>query len=143
MTSDIATRADIEKLERHVLRLPQVDLGTTSELSGEVCARTIRIPAGTVLTGAEHNKDAINIVCGDITVTTDDGPKRFTGYHVIPSKAGTKRAGYAHADTVWTTCWHTKLTDPTSIEDEMTDESDRLQSRNPQITATTQDKLEN
>lgn len=133
--NQIAERADIERLESLVLQLPQVDLRTEQALSGGVYARTIHIPAGTVLTGATHKKDHINVVIGDITVSTDDGMKRLTGYHVIPTKAGMKRAGFAHADTVWTTLCATELDDFAAIEDELVVESDRLQTRQQQLTA--------
>lgn len=123
------TNDEVIELERHVLAAPQVDLRTEHALCGGVYARTIHIPAGTVLTGALHKKDHINIVIGDITVTTDSGPLRLTGHHVLPVKAGSRRAGFAHADTTWTTVFPTELTDIEAIEDEMTDDSARLQTR--------------
>lgn len=138
----IATTADVERLEQIVLSAPQVDLRTTHSLSGGVYARTIHIPAGTVLTGATHKKDHINVVFGDITVTTDTGPVRLTGHHVLPTKAGSKRAGFAHADTVWTTICHTELTDIEAIEDELVEESTLLQTRQATLSNTTFEALE-
>lgn len=132
----------VSDLERAILQVPQVDLGTTHELAGEVYARTIFIPAGTVLTGAAHNKDHVNIMFGDITVSTDDGMTRLTGYHVLPTKAGMKRVGFAHRDTCWTTVCHTKLTDIEAIEDEMTDESEMLQTRTFKLRNESQQQLE-
>lgn len=137
------TNDAVTELERQVLAAPQVDLRTEHALTGGVYARTITIPAGVVLTGALHKKDHINIVEGDITVTTDDGPVRLTGYHVIAVKAGSKRAGFAHSDTKWTTVCHTELIDIEAIEDEMTDDSARLQTRQLTIPATTFTELEN
>lgn len=137
------TNDAVAALERLVFEAPQVDLRTEHALMGGVYARTITIPAGTVLTGALHKKDHINIVEGDITVTTDDGPLRLTGYHVIAVKAGSKRAGFAHSDTKWTTVCHTELTDIEAIEDEMTDESARLQTRQLALPATKFNELEN
>jgi hypothetical protein len=119
----------VRRLERRLMQLPQVDVQPDLLVHGQMVARTIFIPAGTILTGVLTNCDNVCVVCGDITVTTDDGPKRLTGYAVIPAKAGAKRAGVAHADTWWTTIHHTKLTDPVAIENEMTDEPDMLQSR--------------
>lgn len=141
--SEIAERATIEKLEQQVLSLPQIDLNTEHALAGGVYARTIHIPAGTVLTGATHKKDHINIVFGDITVTTDNGTVRLTGHHVLPTKAGSKRAGYAHADTVWTTICETQLDDLDAIEDELVEESARLQTRVAALPGTNFKKLEN
>lgn len=127
--TQIADMDAVCRLEQAILQGPQVDLRTEHVLSGGVYARTIHIPAGTVLTGATHKKDHVNVVCGDISVTTDDGVKRITGYHVLPSKAGIKRAGIAHADTIWTTLCKTDLTDIKAIEDDLVEESDRLQNR--------------
>jgi len=121
--------AAVRELEAHLLTLPQVDLATTHVIHGGMCARTILIPAGVVLTGALTNCDNVCIVCGDITVTTDEGPQRLAGYHVLPAKAGAKRAGVAHADTWWTTIHRTELANIADIENEMTDESAGLGSR--------------
>lgn len=140
---ELTERASVGDLEREIMDLPQVQLQTQHVLSGGVYARSIFIPAGTILTGATHRKDHVNVVCGDITVTTDSGPVRFTGYHVLPTKAGSKRAGVAHADTVWTTICPTNLTDIAAIEDELVEESDRLQTRSPALGATQPPILEN
>ena len=51
-------------------------------------ARTIFIPAGTILTGAEHKAEHLNIACGDITVSTEASTQRITGYAVLPSLPG-------------------------------------------------------
>lgn len=123
------TPETVRQLEQVLLGMPQVDLATSHLVHGGVYARTILIPAGTLLTGAQTNADNICVMCGDITVTTDDGPLRLTGFHVLPARAGFKRAGMAHADTWWTTLWPTDLTDIGQIEDEMSGESDLLQTR--------------
>lgn len=139
--NDLTTKAGVDRLEGFILQAPQVDLKTEHALSGGVYARTIHIPAGTVLTGATHKKDHINVVFGDISVSTEEGMKRITGYHVIQTKAGMKRAGYAHADTVWTTLCHTELTEINEIEDELVEESERLQTR-MQISTNKEPQLE-
>lgn len=119
----------VRALEQAVAQLPQIDLQTQTLLHGSMCARTIFIPAGAILTGCLTNIDNICVVHGDITVTTNDGPQRLTGFHVLPASSGFKRAGIAHADTWWTTIHHTDLTDLTAIEEEMTDEVANLQTR--------------
>ena len=123
------SREKVERLEALILQTPQVDLKTTHCLSGGIYARTIIIPAGTILTGAAHKKDHINIMQGDITVSTDEGMKRLIGQHVMATKAGNKRVGLAHADTIWTTVCHTNLTDIEAIEEELVEESETLQTR--------------
>lgn len=125
MASPEAVRA----LEQHMLQLPQVDLDTQHLVHGRMYARTILIPAGVVLTGALTNCDNICVMQGDISVTTDDGTVRLTGFHVLPARAGFKRAGLAHADTYWTMICQTELTDVQAIEDEITSESHLLQTQ--------------
>ena len=98
-------RARIYRLEDEVASLPQVELEIEHEFSDGIYMRTMFIPAATVLTGAVHRFDCLNVVVGDISVVTEFGSRRITA--ALPrrfsSPAGTKRAGYAHADTYWTT----------------------------------------
>jgi len=123
----MASPESVRELETYMLSMPQVDLETSHLVHGRMYARTILIPAGTLLTGAETKCDNICVVVGDITVTTDDGTVRLTGHHVIPARAGFKRAGIAHADTWWTTLIQTDEADVSAIERQMTDEVELLQ----------------
>lgn len=119
----------VRELEAALADLPPVDLQSQTLVHGRMAARAIFIPAGTLLTGVLTNIDNISVMVGDITVTTDSGPVRLTGFHVLPAAAGFKRAGIAHADTWWATLHHTDLTDIAEIEEEMTDEPEALQTR--------------
>jgi uncharacterized protein YbdZ (MbtH family) len=132
----------VAELEALVLSLPQTDLQTSHVVHGGMCARTILIPAGTVLTGALTNCDNICVMHGGITVTTDDGPLVLNGHHVLPANKGAKRAGWTHLDTYWTTIWPTQLTDITAIEDEMTSEAHKLQTRRDCLDHAKHDVLE-
>lgn len=119
----------IRRLEAILLRAPQVDMQTTHALSGGVYARTVFIPAGTVVTGATHKKDHICIIDGDVETILDGQPQRITGRVVINGTKGVKRAVYAHDDTLWTTVCATALTDMDAIEAELVEEPERLQTR--------------
>ena len=132
----------VQALTDHLLMLPQIDCQTTHLVHGGMYARTIFIPAGSTLTGAKTNLKNVCIVAGDITVTTDQGMKRLTGYTLIPANAGFKRAGFAHADTYWTTLFATELTDVEEIEDTITDDSDKIQTRRQNITWAQPKKVE-
>ena len=128
--ADVSCAKDrVERLANALEALPQVDLQTMHVLSGGMYARTIFIPAGVALVGATHKTDHINICMGDISVTTDEGVKRLNGYHVMQTKAGHKRAGFAHSPTVWTTVCKTDLTDLAEIESELVQEPEKLQTR--------------
>lgn len=103
----LALQQPVEKLERALLDAEAaghgVKLDTWHHFADGLVARTIFIPAGTVLTGAMHRAESLNIASGDISVTTEHGVRRIVGYSVLPSLPGAKRAGIAHADTYWTT----------------------------------------
>ena len=111
------------------MKLPQLDGQTTHALAGGVYARTIRVPAGSVFTGAVHKKDHINIVNGDVTFVNEQGQQRLTGYHVITTRAGAKRVAWAHANTEWTTVLRTDWTELADIEADAVEDADHLQSR--------------
>jgi len=132
----------IDEYEQLMGQMPQVDLQTTHSISGGVYSRTIFIPAGVSLVGATHSKDHINVMCGDITVTTDDGMKRLTGYNVFATKAGMRRVGYAHTDTYWTSVIHTTETEISKIEGDITPDSHKLQTRNLRVASTPINALE-
>lgn len=108
-----------------------VELDTWHHFADGLVARTIRIPAGTVLTGAAHKAEHLNIAVGDITVWTEAGMRRLTGHHVLPSLPGAKRVGYAHADTWWTTVHANpdNLRDVQALEDALIADAHTLQSR--------------
>jgi hypothetical protein len=137
----MASPEAVRELELFTLAMPQVEIKTEHLVHGGMYARTIFIPAGTLLTGAMMNVDNICVMSGDISVTTDEGTVRMTGFHIVPASAGFKRAGFAHADTYWTTLMPTDKTDVSEIEDEMTDESDMLQTRRTALEFTSQSTL--
>lgn len=104
---DVSTtegRSKILDLEDEIKSMPQIDLPVRHLFSGGIYAREIFMPKGTVLTGRMYLVDHIDfMVCGDMTVTTDNESKRLSGYNILPSSAGKKRAGYVHEDTLWIT----------------------------------------
>jgi hypothetical protein len=118
----IIERNSIHALEDVLLELPKED-----HLDGEsltehhfapgVYARELFIPKGSVLTGKIHKTEHLNIVSqGRIAVSTQDGRKIISAPCTFVSQPGTKRAGYALEDTVWTTIHPTEETDLALIE---------------------------
>lgn len=116
-------RTKIIALEKEMMQHPQAEIETSHVFCDGMCARTIKVKAGTVIVGLIHLQDQLNIANGDITVITENGYKRYTGHHVIPSIAGTKRVGFANADTEWTTILRTNLTSPEEVEKMLTTNS--------------------
>ena len=124
----------IARLEDVINQSPECIVPVQHNVNGGMYARTGMIPAGVTFTGAVHTKDHINIVIGDITLLSDDGPIRYTGHHVLPCKAGCKRVATTHADTYWTTVVATNLADISAIEDESCEDSTVLQTRKAGLT---------
>jgi hypothetical protein len=113
-------REQIVMLENFMREQPQVDISPVHHFADGIYAREITIPAGTLLTGKVHKTEHLNIVSkGDITVWTEHGMKRVQAPFTMVSKPGTKRVGYAHEDTVWTTIHATKETDLDKLEAEL------------------------
>lgn len=140
----VPTRDQIVRLEDLLLAAESqghgVQLQTEHHFADGLVARTILIPAGTVLTGAAHKAEHLNIAHGDITVWTEAGMRRLTGYHVLPSMPGAKRVGYAHADTMWTTVHanQTNERDIAVLEDMLVEDAHWLQSRRLVLAPTAQ-----
>jgi hypothetical protein len=112
----------VERLEGIVAHLPQVDCPVRWWFAPGIAAREMFIPAGTVLTGAVHKTEHLNIIsAGHIVVTTDEGPKEIRAPHTMTSKPGTKRAGMALQDTVWTTIHATDERDPDRLVEMLTE----------------------
>jgi hypothetical protein len=124
-----AIGARVRRFEDQALTAPQVDLETRHLIGAGLYVRSVMIRAGGAITGAAHRKPHVCITRGDIVVTTDDGPKRLTGMHEFSVEPGSKRAGVAIEDTIWTTVTRTDLTDLALIEAELFDEPERLQTR--------------
>lgn len=115
------TREAIVRLEEELKKLPQIALARRDYFAQGVYAREITIPKGVALVGRVHRQSQINIMSkGDFSVTTEQGAVRVQAPFTVASPAGTKRAGYAHEETVWTTILGTELTDPDEIEQLLT-----------------------
>lgn len=112
--------------------LPDPDLPLWHAFAPGAYARTIFIPAGTLVVGKIHKHAHLNILIrGRVSVATEEGPMEIEAPRVMTSKAGTKRVVYAHSPVLWTTIHLTDKTDPAEIEEEIIaksyDEYDALQ----------------
>ena len=120
----------VSRFEAVAATLPQVEIATHHVLHAGIYARTILVPAGTILTGALVDIATTIIVCGDCTVALGDGrSERLTGYHVLPASGRRKQAYVAHADTWLTMSFATSAKTVDEAEDEFTAEAHRLMSR--------------
>lgn len=118
---------EIQRLESAMLDMPQIEIETEHHFTPGMYARQILIKAGTTLVGKQHKTEHLNVCCGDITVWTEGGMRRLTGFHTISSKPGVKRVGYAHADTVWITFHATNETNLDALELELIEPAQPLE----------------
>ena len=119
----------VRRLEANLKDLPQVDIRTEHLIHGGMYARTVRIPAGTVLTGALIKRATVLIVSGECAVFTGGGVLELHGYHVLPGSAGRKQAFMARTDTCLTMLFPSNATSVEQAEAEFTDEVHLLLSR--------------
>jgi hypothetical protein len=122
-------RARIQELEAVNGALEQVPIVTYHLLHGRMYARSCRVPADMVLTGARIKIPTIVILEGDATVTDGEDVKRLVGYHVIAARADRQQAYAAHLDTHLTMIFPTRAGDVEAAEREFTDDAERLMSR--------------
>jgi hypothetical protein len=117
----LPARAALLNLEEFLKKQPQAEFVTNHYFAPGVYARELYIPKGHALTGKIHRTEHLNIVSvGRIAVVTEEG-KRFVieAPYTFVSKPGTKRAGFALEDTVWTTIHPTTETNLDKLEDEL------------------------
>lgn len=123
--SALANRGRILALEQIIREQPERleagDFVTRHYFADGIYAREIEIPAGVALIGKIHRTRHLNVVSrGHIVVFTEDGGQReIVAPCTFVAEAGTKRAGFALEDTVWTTVHATRETDLDKLEAEL------------------------
>lgn len=92
----------------------------THHFAPNVYGREMFLPAGHTIVGKIHKHAHLNIICkGKVSVSTEEGPKEYTGPCVFTSYAGTKRAVHVLEDAIWITIHPTDKTDLEEIEKEV------------------------
>ena len=119
----------VRRLESLASTLPQVAIGTDHVFHAGVYARTIKVPAGVMITGVLIKIPTLLIVQGDAVVHIEDGALELRGYNVVPAGAGRKQAFVALTDTHLTMIFATDALDVDAAEREFTDELDKLTTR--------------
>lgn len=121
-------REKITAIEQAMVTIPGILSGDipqcplTHFFANGICVRSMFLPGGSLYTGRIHKKDhPFFILHGDLTVVSEfTGVQRIMGPYFSISKAGTKRMGFAHEDTVLVTIHRTDEVDPEKITDEIT-----------------------
>lgn len=114
----VPTLERVRRLESEMKALPpamlaDIDALTRHNFAPGVYAREMFLPAGMCVVGKMHAREHFMVMFGDASVWTDEGVKRLQGFHLIRTMPGTKRVGYAHADTIFVTFHH----NPTDTQD--------------------------
>lgn len=114
-------RQKLYQLQEAVGELEHVECPLQHVFAPGAYARTMFIPAGTVIVGKIHKHAHLNILSqGTVCVMTEtEGDRQLTGPLTMVSPPGTKRAVYAVTDAVWTTVHLVQSMDLEEIEKEV------------------------
>lgn len=94
----------VRKLEKYLATLDQVEVTVEHEFIDGLYKRTMRVPAGTVLTGAIHKVKHMDVMIqGAMEVVTEDGIKTIEAPFTMTTEIGIKKCGIAITDVVWCT----------------------------------------
>lgn len=118
--AQLGNMPEILRIEQGILSMPQVDCPVQHYQIEGVYARSMFIPAGTILTGKIHNFENIAILAsGTIRITNGTESYILSAPHIMVDKPGVKRLGYAETDVTFITVHRTDNTEITAIEDEL------------------------
>lgn len=96
------SRKSVERLEAHLLQLPEVEIKTEHRFAPGLYIRQITFQAGTVATGAPCKFEHFSVmVRGRMSTLIDGRMVEIAGYHDWIAPAGVKRVGLALEETVW------------------------------------------
>lgn len=117
---EVPTLAQIERLQREMVTMPQVELQTDHYFSGGMYCRKLTRPAGTLIVGKVHKKDHFFLCAkGEIIAWSEGGMRHLREGDVIVSKPGTKRVTLAVTDAIGITVHKTNKTNLDKIEKEL------------------------
>lgn len=96
-------RAKVERLQRAVNTLPQVECPVRHYFAPGLFAREISLPAGTVLVGAVHKVENLAVLSkGSLALATPTGAVVINAPYTLTVKPGDKNSATALEDSVWT-----------------------------------------
>ena len=116
-------RARVLQIEEQINLLPIVwnELPLEHYFGHKCYMRQIVMPKDTVLTGVIHKYKQIHILLvGELSILTDIGPIRIKAPYIFMAPAGSKRAVFAHEESVWLSVHGTEKVDPEEIMEEIT-----------------------
>ena len=118
--AELGAMPEILRIEQELLQMPQVELPIEHYQIDGVYARSMFIPAGTILTGKIHNFESIAILAkGRIRITNGTESYIISEGHIMIDQPGVKRLGYAETDVIFITVHRTDNTEIEAIEKEL------------------------
>lgn len=113
-------REDVERLQTALAQLQQVELSTKHHWADGMYCRELFRPKDTLIVGKVHKREHFYIVLsGEVTVVGEGTRERIKAPRIIVSAPGTKRAVFAHEDSICITVHRTDSKDLEAIEREL------------------------
>lgn len=112
-----------------VAQLPQVDVPTFHSFHAGVYARSATLKPNVVLVGAHLKIPTLLIISGKVIVKIGNDEHLVDGYEVIEGAENQKRIFVAVEETHMTMIFATRAASIEEVENEFTDEADRLLTR--------------
>lgn len=116
------TLAVARNIEALLKSCPQVFLEPEEHLHAGLYSRTIRVPAGIVLTGALIKIPTLLIVTGEVAMSVGDKVSKYSGTNIFEGSAGRKTVFRAIGDTVITMVFASNASDFDEAVKQFTDE---------------------
>ena len=118
-------RARIADFEQELQKLPaeyRLTFDNIHDFADGVYARSLLLPAGSLLTGKIHKtRHFFVVMSGSCTVVDSDGVRKLlVAPYLGVTEPGVKRAVHVHEDCIWTTFHRTDSTNPDDIERDLT-----------------------
>ena len=112
--------SDIDRLEKVMAAMPKMEFHTNHYFADGMYLRELPRKAGTVIVGKVHKKEHFYIVLeGEVTISGNGKQERVKAPRIFVCPPGTKRAVYAHVDSICMTVHRTNETDMEKIEAEL------------------------
>lgn len=95
----------------------QVELGLTHTFSNGIYLREMSVPKDSLIVGKRHREDTINmLIKGSMTIIDGDETFTISAPYTFVSSKYSKKAGFAHEDSVWVNVHKTDSKDLEEIE---------------------------
>lgn len=121
--------AKVRQVEHLSKKRQQVKIPVLHYLHGGVYVRTVKIPAGVMITGAHIIVETNLIVNGHAMIHNGDEWQEFLGYNTLPAAANRKQIFVAISDIDLTMFFPTDAKTVKEAEERFTDEYSSLQNR--------------